>query len=137
MAYPHQVFDVQTGKSDIFIYGAPDYLAQLLDKLIANAEDFSMDEDAIEVSLVQKGLSAVLTVSNRGPLLPDDMSDQLLNSMVSVRSQQKQTKPHLGLGLFIARLITQFHQGEIELKNRLDQQGVEVVITLPVQIIDK
>ncbi|MGR5148422.1 proteobacterial dedicated sortase system histidine kinase [Photobacterium alginatilyticum] len=137
MAYPHQVFDVQTGKSDIFIYGAPDYLAQLLDKLIANAEDFSKNEDAIEVSLVQKGLSAVLTVSNRGPLLPDNMSDQLLNSMVSVRSQQKQTKPHLGLGLFIARLITQFHQGEIELKNRLDQQGVEVVITLPVQIIDK
>ncbi|MGF1729393.1 proteobacterial dedicated sortase system histidine kinase [Photobacterium kasasachensis] len=137
MAYPHQAFDVQTGKSDIFIYGAPDYLAQLLDKLIANAEDFSKDEDAIEVSLVQKGLSAVLTVSNRGPLLPDNMSDQLLNSMVSVRSQQKQTKPHLGLGLFIARLITQFHHGEIELKNRLDQQGVEVVITLPVQIIDK
>ncbi len=54
MAYPHQTFDVQTEKSDIFIFGAPDYLAQLLDKLIANAEDFSNDKDAIEVSLIQQ-----------------------------------------------------------------------------------
>ncbi|MGF1716533.1 proteobacterial dedicated sortase system histidine kinase [Photobacterium chitinilyticum] len=136
MAYPHQTFDVQTEKPDIFIFGAPDYLAQLLDKLIANAEDFSNDNDAIEVSLSQQGSSAILTVSNYGPLLPDNMSDQLLNSMVSVRSQHKQTKPHLGLGLFIARLITQYHHGDITLRNRIDSQGVEVVVTLPIQIIE-
>ena len=136
MAYPHQTFDVQTEKPDIFIFGAPDYLAQLLDKLIANAEDFSNDNDAIEVSLIQQGSSAIITVSNYGPLLPDNMSDQLLNSMVSVRSQHKQTKPHLGLGLFIARLITQYHHGDITLRNRIDSQGVEVVVTLPIQIIE-
>lgn len=136
MAYPHQAFDVKTGKADTFIYGAPDYLAQLLDKLIANAEDFSKDQDAIEVSLSQHGPSAILTVSNYGPLLPDNMSDQLLNSMVSVRSQHKQTKPHLGLGLFIARLITEYHQGKIQLKNRVDRKGVEVVITLPREILE-
>jgi len=136
MAYPHQTFDVQTETSDIFIFGAPDYLAQLLDKLIANAEDFSNDKDAIEVSLIQQGSSAILTVGNYGPLLPENMSDQLLNSMVSVRSQQKQTKPHLGLGLFIARLITQYHHGDIQLRNRIDNQGVEVVVTFPIQIIE-
>ena len=131
MAYPSQKFEVTVETSDINVVGAPDYLAQLMDKLIANAVDFSRDRDAIEVSLKQDGRFATLTVSNYGPLLPENMSDQLLNSMVSVRSQNKQTKPHLGLGLFIARLITQYHQGEIQLRNRLDNQGVEVIILLP------
>ncbi|MCW8329280.1 proteobacterial dedicated sortase system histidine kinase [Photobacterium sp. SDRW27] len=136
MAYPNQAFDVKVEKSEILINGAPDYLAQLLDKLVANAEDFSRDQDAIEVSLMQKGRSAVLTVSNYGPLLPQDMSDQLLNSMVSVRAQSKQTKPHLGLGLFIARLITQYHNGTIHLRNRRDNKGVEVTISLPLEKVD-
>ncbi|ELR66009.1 Sensor histidine kinase [Photobacterium marinum] len=132
MAFPEQAFKVHSGSKDIFINGAPDYLAQLLDKLIANAEDFSDNQNPIEVILTQNGPQANLSVSNYGPLLPENMSDQLLNSMVSVRSQNKQSKPHLGLGLFIARLITEFHEGEIRLKNRADQKGVEVIITLPI-----
>ncbi|MEJ2765982.1 proteobacterial dedicated sortase system histidine kinase [Photobacterium sp. MCCC 1A19761] len=131
LAFPNQRFDLRLGKGDIEIIGAPDYLAQLLDKLIANAEDFSADQDAIEVSLTENATMAILTISNQGPLLPEDMADQLLNSMVSVRSQEKQTKPHLGLGLFIARLITDYHQGIITLRNRNDSNGVDVVIQLP------
>ncbi|WP_299013077.1 proteobacterial dedicated sortase system histidine kinase [uncultured Photobacterium sp.] len=132
MAFPNQTFTVHAGSSDIFVNGAPDYLAQLLDKLIANAEDFSDNQNPIEVILARNGSQAVLTVSNYGPLLPENMSDQLLNSMVSVRTQNKQSKPHLGLGLFIARLITEFHHGEIKLRNRADQKGVEAMITLPI-----
>ncbi|UTV29923.1 proteobacterial dedicated sortase system histidine kinase [Photobacterium atrarenae] len=131
MAFPNQRFSLDIKQAEIEVIGAPDYLAQLLDKLVANAEDFSTDEDAIEVSLTESTTMALLTVSNRGPLLPKNMSDQLFNSMVSVRPQDKQTKPHLGLGLFIARLITDFHQGTIALRNRDDLQGVEAVICLP------
>lgn len=131
MAFPNQRFALDIKQTEIEVIGAPDYLAQLLDKLIANAEDFSADQDAIEVNLTETTTLAVLTISNLGPLLPEDMADQLLNSMVSVRSQDKQTKPHLGLGLFIARLITDFHQGTITLRNRADLRGVEAVICLP------
>ncbi|MGF1723469.1 proteobacterial dedicated sortase system histidine kinase [Photobacterium nomapromontoriensis] len=130
MAYAQQQFET-TVSDNIMVMGAPDYLAQLLDKLIANAVDFSANTDPISVSLIQQQGSACLCVSNIGPLLPVDMEDQLLNSMVSVRGQDKQLKPHLGLGLFIARLITEFHQGTISLKNRQDKNGVDVTITLP------
>ncbi|PSW20337.1 proteobacterial dedicated sortase system histidine kinase [Photobacterium sanctipauli] len=130
MAYPDQIFEVKA-QERMMIEGAPDYLAQLLDKLIANAVDFSLLGTAVTVSLRSTNSQAILTVSNIGPLLPKNMADQLLNSMVSVRSQQKQNKPHLGLGLFIARLITEFHQGQIKLQNRADKQGVDVIISLP------
>ncbi|MGF1683129.1 proteobacterial dedicated sortase system histidine kinase [Photobacterium minamisatsumaniensis] len=131
MAYAEQLFIVDANE-EIMIEGAPDYLAQLLDKLVANAVDFSLLDTPISVSLKRFEDQVQLTVSNIGPLLPEDMADQLLNSMVSVRSQHKQNKPHLGLGLFIARLITEFHYGIIKLQNRKDKQGVEVVIILPI-----
>ncbi|WP_330960125.1 proteobacterial dedicated sortase system histidine kinase [Photobacterium sp. 53610] len=131
LAFRQHQFRVQIPESPVFIEGAPDFLAQLLDKLIANATEFSPVGHPIEVTLSQENHLAVLTVSNQGPLLPQDMTDQLLHSMVSVRSQQHQAKPHLGLGLFIARLIAEYHAGQIAIRNRTDGQGVIVTITLP------
>ncbi|AJR05753.1 proteobacterial dedicated sortase system histidine kinase [Photobacterium gaetbulicola] len=136
MAYANQIFRVDRCSEPVMINGAPDYLAQLLDKLISNAVDFSRDDHPIEVTLSQIDSQAFLTVSNHGPLLPENMNDQLLNSMVSVRTQSQQNKPHLGLGLFIARLITDYHQGKILLRNRTDKQGVEVCVTLPVATLE-
>jgi K+-sensing histidine kinase KdpD len=54
-----------------------------------------------------------------------------LNSMVSVRAQKSQDKTHLGLGLFIAKMIAEFHQGEIIIENRQDSSGVNVSLSLP------
>lgn len=70
-------------------------------------------------------------MSNHGPLLPENMENQLLNSMVSIRAQEKKNKPHLGLGLYIARLITDYHHGDIQIQNKTDNTGVKVTIKLP------
>jgi signal transduction histidine kinase len=50
--------------------------------------------------------------------------------MVSVR-QKKGTEPHLGLGLYIVRLITEFHNGQVSARNRPDTEGVEISVKLP------
>ncbi|WP_240478364.1 proteobacterial dedicated sortase system histidine kinase [Photobacterium aquae] len=131
LAYPEQAFSVKTTKT--MIHGAPDHLAQLLDKLIANSVDFSESGTPVEVTLSKLQRTAFLTIRNTGPLLPDEMAGQLLNSMVSVREQENKGKPHLGLGLYIARLITEFHEGRITITNRQDKRGVEVIIALPCQ----
>ncbi|MDV5167436.1 proteobacterial dedicated sortase system histidine kinase [Photobacterium rosenbergii] len=137
MAYKDQLFNIDAGTEPVMVDGAPDYLAQLLDKLISNAVDFSQDNDPINVTLSHTHNQACLIVSNKGPLLPQEMGDQLLNSMVSVRSQSKHDKPHLGLGLFIARLITDYHQGKILLRNRKDNLGVEVCVMLPTVTLEE
>jgi len=53
--------------------------------------------------------------------------------MVSVRPAEKQNQPHLGLGLYIARLICEFHQGSISAQNKQDSTGVKLLIKLPVE----
>ena len=58
-------------------------------------------------------------------------TDLLFESMVSER-QGNSSQTHLGLGLYIARVITDFHGGEISLSNREDTAGAVVTVTLPV-----
>ncbi|WP_087018986.1 proteobacterial dedicated sortase system histidine kinase [Thaumasiovibrio subtropicus] len=139
LAYPDTQFNVVLPEQHLHVMGSPDHLVQCLDKIVSNAIDFHVANTPIDIRLVVLGESAVqITIANQGPLLPAEMEDQLFNSMVSLRKKgkesehkAKQEKPHLGLGLYIARLIVQFHKGEITLANRSDRQGVVVTITLP------
>ncbi|WP_081181425.1 proteobacterial dedicated sortase system histidine kinase [Colwellia sp. PAMC 21821] len=113
------------------VLGSPEHIAQLLDKVIANAVEFSDDEN-IAVSVEKQNHQVTLVISNNGELLPEEMSEQLFDSMVSIRKKHNNEQPHLGLGLYIARLICQFHSGTIKAVNKQNQQGVEVIIMLPV-----
>ena len=50
--------------------------------------------------------------------------------MISVGTKNAQ-RSHLGLGLFIVRLITEFHGGSVWADNRQDVEGVVVTLSLP------
>lgn len=113
------------------VLGSPEHIAQLLDKVIANAVEFSDDENIV-VSVEKSNHLVTLVISNNGELLPKEMSEQLFDSMVSIRKKHNNEQPHLGLGLYIARLICQFHSGTIKAVNKKNQQGVEVIISLPI-----
>jgi dedicated sortase system histidine kinase len=114
----------------INMLGSPEHIVQLLDKVINNAVEFSNDK-FVEISLVQQSNKILLKISNNGAHLPNNMLNSLFDSMVSVRSQSKQAQPHLGLGLYIARLICNFHHGEINAENKFSPDGVNLLISLP------
>ena len=77
---------------------------------------------------------AHVEVENEGPLLPEGMRERLFDSMVSVRAQSGGETPHLGLGLYIVRLVAEFHGGGARAENRTDGKGVVVTITLPLAV---
>jgi signal transduction histidine kinase len=117
------------------LWGSPEHIAQLLDKVITNAVEFSQDKH-IFVSIEQKSKEVVIHISNNGVLLPETMKQRLFDSMVSVRDiphRSEDKTPHLGLGLYIARLICEFHGGRISASNHHNPQGVTVSATLPLQ----
>jgi signal transduction histidine kinase len=52
--------------------------------------------------------------------------------MVSVRDASGEGgEPHLGLGLYIVRLIAQFHGGVARATNRHDGGGVDITVAMP------
>ena len=124
-------FSLKTKLTELKFNGSPEHIVQLLDKVINNAVEFSQDK-AITIELKQQNNQIELLVSNNGILLPTQLNESLFDSMVSIRAKSKQEQPHLGLGLYIARLICQFHQGEISALNHQNPDGVTVIISLPI-----
>jgi dedicated sortase system histidine kinase len=131
LTYPNQLFTLNICQSTLLMQGAPEFIAQLLDKLINNALEFSEANTAIEVSLKQNESKATLTVSNTGTLLPEGLTEHIFDSMVSVRSQQMQQQPHLGLGLYIVRLVCDYHKGTVTAHNNEQGNGVVFTVSLP------
>ena len=129
--YADTTFNLRIPAAPILLYGVPDLIAQMLDKLIANAVDFHLSDSTVDLALATSGDQATLTISNEGPLLPEGMAAQLFQSMVSVRTHKTGDEPHLGFGLYIVRLIVEFHRGTVNATNRKDGAGVIVTLNLP------
>jgi dedicated sortase system histidine kinase len=129
LAYPGQGFELDLPGSPAMVSGSPDLAAQLLDKLAANAADFSSQGEPVRVSLSVAAATARLRVANQGPPLPEPASGNLFDSMVSIRADRGAGEPHLGLGLYVARLIAEFHGGAIGAENLASGRGVAVTAT--------
>jgi dedicated sortase system histidine kinase len=112
------------------VVGSGDLVAQLLDKLIDNAVSFSSPGSRIEVALEDDGRDLVLSVTNRGPPLPEKMRGRLFDSLVSIR-EQRDGRTHLGLGLHIVALIAKFHGGRADAEDLPDAGVVVFRVWLP------
>ena len=110
---------------------APDLLAQALDKLVDNAMSLTGPDEEVAVTLARDGSHYVLAVRNTGSTLPDDLKDRLFDSLVSARARRG-AEPHLGLGLYIVRLVVAAHHGEVSARNLPQGAGVEFRIRLPI-----
>lgn len=104
------------------LYGAPELIAQALDKLFDNALSFTTPDGWIRIALAAcEDGGARITVANRGPHLPEAMQGQLFDSLVSVRGTGARAgAPHLGLGLYVVRLVAELHQGRVSARNEED-----------------
>lgn len=125
--YGKREFVLETKIEAAPMSGSPELLIQMLDKLVDNAVDFSADGDTITIRLAGDGGVLRLDVANPGPSLPERMRYQMFDSMVSMRPGKDDK--HLGLGLYVARLIAEGHGGRIDAENI--EGGVNVFVTLP------
>ena len=130
--HPDRRLSLQLPEDPCVIECAPDLLAQALDKLVDNAMSLSGGEDEVCVLLqpsAEAGQRCTLAVRNTGTSLPEDMQDRLFDSLVSMRNKRG-AEPHLGLGLYIVRLVAAAHGGKVTARNLPGDTGVEFRICL-------
>lgn len=114
-------------------HGAPDLIAQALDKLFDNARSFSGENGWIRIALESNESGVNLRMANSGPLLPNAMHERLFDSLVSLRERSVRgagETPHLGLGLHVVRLVAELHNGEASAANLAEGGGVEFSLHL-------
>ena len=129
--WPGQSFSFAAADQPCPIEGMPDLVVQMLDKLVANAVDFASADTPIRVSVTRHGADVVLEVRNEGPPLPEEMTDKLFQSMVSIRHGKTRQDPHLGLGLYIVRLIAEAHGARARAFNLESRGGVGMQVLFP------
>jgi dedicated sortase system histidine kinase len=112
-----------------FLRGAPDLIVQMLDKLIENAVDFCSTPGCIDVRLERAAGCYFLSVGNDGPAIAPETLAHLFESLVGQRAG-RDDKPHFGLGLYIVRLVAEFHGGKAVAGNRAGG-GAVFTVTLP------
>lgn len=111
------------------VRGDEERLRQVLTNLIDNAVKHSADGDAVEVSARREDSGVCITVSDRGPGIPDGQQ-QLIFEKFGRAEVEGPAKPGSGLGLFIARSIAEAHGGTLEVESRRDG-GASFSLTLP------
>jgi len=101
----------------------------MLDKLVDNAVDFSVDGATISIVLRADDTHAELSVANPGPPLPPEAATRLFESLWQSRVESDK-RPHFGLGLYIVRLIAEFHGGSAQAANLPDNSGAVFTVRL-------
>ena len=131
--YADRDFHLSLPAHSLMIKGSAESLCQMLDKLVENAHDFSVNRSSIDVMVTAEKSMVLIQVSNEGPLIAEEKQKEIFDSMVSDRAAAPSSDEsgHLGLGLYIVRLVAKFHGGNVSVKNRVNQSGVMFDIRLP------
>ena len=123
--------DCHLPEAPLPLHVAPELIAQALDKLLDNALSFTPPDGWLRLTLRALPDGAQIELANQGPLLPPYLPGRLFDSLVSLRDRATPGEaPHLGLGLYVVRLVAERHGGAAAARNLDDGSGVAFVLTL-------
>jgi two-component system sensor histidine kinase KdpD len=107
-------------------------MEQAIAKLLANAGSYTPSPLPIEIDAECRNGHFIVSVSDRGPGLPADLSDRVFEKFYRGNGR---AAGGLGLGLAIARGFVEAHDGNITAEDR-DGGGARFTINVPVQVTD-
>jgi signal transduction histidine kinase len=91
----------------------PDRLLQVLENLLSNAAKYSPPGGTVEVTLVERGPSLRISVTDHGPGIAPELRARLFDKFAQGTTRDPQQKQGTGLGLNIARAIVERLGGTI------------------------
>jgi signal transduction histidine kinase len=112
----------------LMINGSAELVAQMIDKLMDNAKDFTRVNGSIVISVIKNKDHILLKIFNTDSQLPEK-DINIFDSLVSFRNNQNNKSIHLGLGLHLVQLISRFHQATIHAENAQSPKGVVFTFT--------
>lgn len=113
------------------VIGDRDRLRQVLLNLVDNAIKYNEPGGWVEISLQQDGEFAELLVTNTGKGIPPDLLGRVFERFARGDEAQGKAMEGCGLGLTIARWVTEAHSGLIRIASELGKT-TSVAVRLPV-----
>lgn len=111
-----------------------DRIVQALSNIIGNALQYGDRAFPVRVSVTSDDKVVVISVNNRGPVIPPDQLSSIFDPMVRIATPADTNgseRTSLGLGLYIAREIVHAHTGQIKVEsNAIDGTTFDTSIPL-------
>jgi PAS domain S-box-containing protein len=106
-------FRLKRGIPDVDVWADPDRITQVMSNLLSNAAKFSEPGSMVDVSAIQRGDSIRISVTDRGPGVPEEFHDKIFGKFSQADASDNRRIGGSGLGLSITKLIVEQHAGAI------------------------
>ena len=108
-------------------------LHRLLTNLLGNAAQHGQKGTPVVLQARRMGEAVVLSVNNRGPVIPPGSLNAIFEPMVQLSAdlQGFENPTSMGLGLFIAKTIAEAHDGDITVASG-EGEGTTFTVRLPI-----
>jgi signal transduction histidine kinase len=118
----------QTGDTVASING--ERVAQLVSNLVANAAEYGVRDRNVIVRVSGHDRFVAIDVHNRGPAIPPEAIDHIFDPLYRGERTSAAPRAHLGLGLYIARMVALSHGGDIDVTST-DREGTTFRVRFP------
>ncbi|TCC92297.1 two-component sensor histidine kinase [Pedobacter frigiditerrae] len=110
--------------NDIKVLGDKFALSSVVTNLVENAVKYSGPCAEIAVTLCQNDGKPFLTVSDKGPGIPDEEKMLIFDKFYRVGDENVRKSKGTGLGLFIVKEVLQNHDADISVKDNTPQGAI-------------
>ena len=121
--------DIKITTKNIFISADRDAIEKLLTILLDNAIKYTPKNSIVKINASQKGNKLILSVVDSGIGIPKKDFPYIFERFYRVdMSRSKITSDGFGLGLALAKRITDLHKGTIKVKSKINSGSTFTVI---------
>src|SRR6056297_198603 len=124
-------FHFETNRTEAIAYLSVTRFTQVLANLLSNAAKFTSAGEAVQVTLDRKGGFWRISVTDKGPGIPEEEYHTIFASFAQLPSPDGKNRKGTGLGLAIAQRIVHAHNGKIDFVSKCGE-GTTFFVDLPV-----
>ncbi len=115
--------------SDIRIFGDADKLARVFDNLLRNAVSYGYENTDIDITAIKDKGYGVIRIRNQSDEIPKEKLEHIFDKFVRLDSSRHSETGGAGLGLAIAKQITELHGGIISVISK--DCHTDFIVSLP------
>lgn len=131
IAKHHHELQLDLPPGPLMVTGDMERLTQVLTNLLLNASKFTPDYGRIAITARHSGNIVDIAVRDNGAGVPDELQAHVFDLSARGFRHADLSPGGMGVGLALARAITEMHGGTIELRSAGHRCGSEFTVSLP------